>query len=132
MGISYGVSIANIYLLEFDNQAINHKIKPLCYNRFLDDIFLIFIGTTLELLEYETFLNSLIPDIKITFEYSTVSGNFLDTTIYKQLMNDDKTMCTLQSRVYFKPTDTHQLLHKDSFHPKHTTKGILKSQLITI
>jgi len=45
-------------------------------------------------------------------------------------MNDDKTMCTLQSRVYFKPTDTHQLLHKESFHPKHTTKGILKSQLI--
>lgn len=30
----------------------------------------------------------------------------------------------------FKPTDTHALLHKNSFHPKHTFKGIVKFQLI--
>ena len=36
----------------------------------------------------------------------------------------------LQTKVYFKPTDTHQLLHTGSFHPKHTTRGILKSQLL--
>jgi len=28
----------------------------------------------------------------------------------------------LKTRVYFKPTDTHQLLHATSFHPKHTTR----------
>jgi len=27
-------------------------------------------------------------------------------------------------------TDTHQLLHASSFHPTHTTRGILKSQLL--
>jgi len=31
---------------------------------------------------------------------------------------------------FFKPTDTHQLLHGSSYHPKHTTKGILKSQIL--
>ena len=36
----------------------------------------------------------------------------------------------LKTKVYFKPTDTHQLLHTGSFHPKHTTRGILKSQLL--
>ena len=36
----------------------------------------------------------------------------------------------LQTRVFFKETDTHQLLHKNSYHPKHTTRGILKSQLL--
>ena len=29
----------------------------------------------------------------------------------------------------FKPTDTHQLLNKSSFHPKHTFAGIIKSQI---
>lgn len=37
---------------------------------------------------------------------------------------------SLQTKVYFKPTDTYALLHKSSYHPKHTFKGIIKSQLI--
>ncbi|PJE77742.1 hypothetical protein CI610_03332 [invertebrate metagenome] len=32
--------------------------------------------------------------------------------------------------MFFKPTDSHQLLHKKSFHPKHSFKGIIKSQII--
>jgi len=36
----------------------------------------------------------------------------------------------LQTKVYFKPTDTHQLLHRTSFHPAYTFKGIVKSQFI--
>ena len=33
------------------------------------------------------------------------------------------------SKVYFKVTNTHRLLHKHSFHPGHTFKGIVKGQL---
>jgi len=33
--------------------------------------------------------------------------------------------CTLQTKVYFKPTDTHQLLHRTSFQLPHTFKGIV-------
>ena len=32
--------------------------------------------------------------------------------------------------MYFKETDTHELLDRHSFHPKHTFDGIVKSQLI--
>jgi len=39
-------------------------------------------------------------------------------------------LSVLRTRVFFKPTDTHQLLHASSFHPRHTPKGILKTQLI--
>ena len=35
-----------------------------------------------------------------------------------------------QTRVYFKDTDTHQLLHKQSFHPRHTFTGVLKAELL--
>ena len=128
MGKVYAPALANIYMLEFDDKATKgFKIQPILFFRYLDDIFFIWTGTKEELLEYETYLNSLIPGIKITLEYSKVSANFLDTTIYKNTTND---ITTLQTRVYFKPTDTHQLLHTTSFHPKHTCRGILKSQLI--
>ncbi|KAE8277680.1 hypothetical protein D5F01_LYC24312 [Larimichthys crocea] len=36
----------------------------------------------------------------------------------------------LHTKVYFKTTDTHALLHKNSYHPKHTFRGIIKSQII--
>lgn len=36
----------------------------------------------------------------------------------------------ISTKVYFKPTDCHALLHKSSYHPKHTFKGIIKSQII--
>jgi hypothetical protein len=129
MGINFGPSVANLYLLEFDRQAMNgFRIKPELYFRFLDDVSLVFLGSSSDLLEYENFLCNLIPDINIKFEYSTVSNNFLDLTIYKEIIDNNNAI--LKTKVYFKPTDTHQLLHKDSFHPKHTTNGIVQSQLI--
>ena len=73
--------------------------------------------------DFENYLNNLIPDIKINFEVSETEIAFLDVTIYKH--NN-----TLQTKTFFKETDTHQLLHTDSFHPKHTFAGLIKSQLI--
>ena len=130
MGKSYAPGLADLYLEEFDYKACNEfKITPLLYFRFLDDVFSIMIATTTEVKEFENYLNSLIPGIKITLEYSSVSVNFLDTTVYKSLHSNDGS-CALYTKVFFKETDTHQLLHKSSFHPKHTFRGVLKSQLL--
>lgn len=124
MGKRFAPALANLYLLDFDLKATTgFPIKPLFFWRYLDDVFFIWPGDANSLKQYESYLNSLIPNIKITLEYNTHKIPFLDTEIFKH--ND-----TLQTRTYFKPTDTHQLLHTDSFHPKHTFKGLLKSQLI--
>jgi len=124
MGKSYAPGLADLYLEEFDFRACNNfKIKPLLYFRFLDDIFLVMVAAESEIKEFENYLNSLIPGIKVTLNYSQQNIDFLDTTVY---VNSD----TLLTRVFFKETDTHQLLHKLSFHPKHTFKGVLKSQLL--
>lgn len=124
MGKRFAPALANLYLLDFDNKAKNDfEIKPLLFFRYLDDIFFLWPGDVNSLKRYENFLNELIPDIKVTLEHSPTEINFLDTTVY---VSDEK----LHTRIYFKPTDTHQLLHKSSFHPKHTFKGILKSQFI--
>ena len=79
-------------------------------------------------MEYEAFLNALIPGIKVTFTVRDQAVEFLDTVVYKQFQPDGT--CRLQTKVYFKSTDTHQLLHRNSFHPVHTFKGIVKSQFI--
>lgn len=39
-------------------------------------------------------------------------------------------MKQVSTKVYFKPTDSHALLYKSSYHPKHTFKAIIKSQII--
>src|SRR6218665_3122959 len=122
MGKPYAPSLANIYLIDFDDRAINNfRIKPKFYFRFLDDIFIIWTGTQAELTEYEIYLNTLIPDIKITLNVSDSEVNFLDATVFKHSQND---IYTLHTKVYFKETDTHQLLHTTSFHPHHTTMGV--------
>jgi len=128
MGKSFAPNLANLYLIDFDRQAINgFHIKPSLFYRFLDDIFFVWPGSMAELHDFENFLNSLIPDIKVTLTTSHSDINFLDTTIFKHTQDNNT---TLQTKVYFKPTTTHQLLHTSSFHPPHTTPGILKSQVI--
>jgi hypothetical protein len=125
-----GPSAANIYLIDFDKAAMSDfRIKPSLFFRFLDDVFLLWNGSLEELKEYENFLNSLIPGIEIKLEASLVSVNFLDVTIYKNQLSSNNTF-SLGTKIYVKPTDTQNLLHTKSFHPPHTTKGILKSQLI--
>lgn len=53
---------------------------------------------------------------------------FLDTEVF--FVEGSDNLKQLATKVYFKPTDTHSLLHKSSFHPKHTYRGLIKSQLI--
>jgi len=73
-------------------------------------------------------MNTYIPGIKITLTYRHTNIEFLDMVIYKEYT--DRGTALLQTKVFFKHTDTHQLLHGKSSHPRHTIQGILKSQLI--
>jgi hypothetical protein len=130
MGKSYAPALADLYMLEFDHAACHGDFSALIdlYFRFLDDVFFIFLGDVTELKNLENYLNSLIPGIKITLNHSPDNINFLDTTVYKHAIENNNPV--LHTRIYFKDTDTHQLLHKESYHPKHTFKGIIKSQLL--
>lgn len=128
MGKTFAPNCANIYLIDFDHKACNgFHITPEAFFRFLDDVFFLWPGTVEDLKQYEQFLNSLIPDIKITLNYSDTEVNFLDTTVFVHTTDNNT---TLQTKTYFKDTDTHQLLHHSSYHPTHTFKGIVKSQVL--
>lgn len=128
MGKSFAPNLANLYLLDFDHKAMfDFHIKPMLYSRFIDDIFFIWPGSLDQLMEYDKFLNCLIPGIKLTLIPRQQIAEFLDVQVYKFHSNSE---CFLRTNVFFKHTDTHQLLHRSSFHPRHTTEGVLKSQFI--
>ena len=73
-------------------------------------------------------LNSHHPKIKLKHNLQPVTVEFLDTQVFFRT-SYDRTK-TLATKVYFKDTDRHALLHKTSYHPKHTYRGLIKSQLI--
>jgi hypothetical protein len=131
MGKTYAPSLADLYMdRNFDRIArTGFHIQPILYYRFLDDIFFVWPGTRDELRDFELFLNSLVPGITISLTIREYITEFLDTRVYKSY-NEQTGVNTLQTCVYFKPTDTHQLLHPVSNHPKHTVRGVLKSQFI--
>ena len=129
MGQKYAPNYANIFMAEWERQALDKcPKKPLLYLRYLDDIFGIWTHGEAEFNTFWKILNTHQNCIKVTAETSYEEINFLDTTIFKG--NRFSQIRKLDSKVYFKTTDTHQLLHKKSFHPKHTFTGILKSQIL--
>lgn len=131
MGYPTSPSCADIYLEKLDTEICEKFANFIpFYFRFLDDINFAWTGTVEQLTELTTFANNLIPDIQITLNIKHYCITFLDTIIYKSLKQDSNNNVKLHTKVYFKPTDTHQLLHTHSHHPKHTANGVIKSQLI--
>jgi len=129
MGKKFAPNYANIFMAEWEAGALNKcSKKPKCYLRYLDDIFIIWQHSKEEFTDFFNTLNSHHPNIKLKANIGENSISFLDVTIFK----GEKFRQTgkLDTKVYFKPTDTHELLHKSSYHPPHTFKGIVKSQII--
>lgn len=129
MGKKFAPAYANIFMADWEDKALKAvPKKPLHYFRFLDDIWGVWTSTEQD---FETFINTLnkqSKSIQLKAEIHTHTVNFLDITTYKGPQFN--TTGILDTKVYFKPTDTHALLHKNSYHPKHTYEGIVKSQLL--
>lgn len=129
MGKKFAPSYANIFMAQWEEEVMaKSPKKPLHYFRYLDDIFGIWTYSEKEFLEFLDILNSHNPSIKLKHSFHQSSIDFLDTTIYKgsNFLMDQQ----LKIKVFFKKTDKHALLHKSSFHPKHTHRGLIKSQLL--
>jgi hypothetical protein len=128
MGKAFAPSYANIYMSDWETRALEHApFTPSLYKRYIDDIFLIFVGTEPQLLQLYNHLNCFDNNIRLSIQYSQAKINFLDCMVsVKNDENGKRLVCS----VYFKPTDSRQLLNPDSFHPRHTFKGVIKSQFL--
>ena len=113
-GPSMGTRIAPPYVNLFMGKEegtiiINFLHRIYFWERFIDDIFLIFLGSHCQFKSLITFMNAISPAIKYTFIYSEQSVTFLDLQIYLSEIRK------LETKLCRKPTDFMKLLH--SHHP---------------
>ena len=129
MGKKFAPSYANLFMAQWEASAlVACPLQPLCYMRYLDDIWGVWPHSESQFDQFLNILNTHDPSVTLKSCKHFSAVDFLDTTTFKGA--DFTTTPTLDVKVFFKPTDTHALLHADSFHPRHTFAGLLKSQLL--
>ena len=94
------------------------------WKRFIDDISLIFLGTTNQLQSLQEFMNHLHPTIKFTYQHSTQQKSFLDMKI--QIRRNRK----LSKALFRKLSDCTALLHFQSSHSLKCKESIVCSQAL--
>ena len=119
MGTKLAPSYANIFMGNLEQKLIkNYHLKPLLWLRFIDDVFALWTHGQPELDRFLEYLNKSHTSIKFTMEFSDEKIVFLDTIVKKSQFRQK-----LLVELYTKPTDTHNYLHFNSFHPSHTKRG---------
>ena len=125
MGPEFAAPYANLFMSHHEETIREAFIWAIPFwKRFIDDVFLIFIGTTKQLHSMKDFMNNLQPTIKFTFEHSTQEISFLDMKIH---IGAD---CKLSTTMYRKPTDCAALLHFHSNHSLKCKESIVFSQAL--
>ncbi len=127
MGTKMAPSYANIFMSSFEDKFVyTYPLQATIWLRYIDDIFMIWPHGEDELNKFVTHLNSCHNTIKFTTEVSKSHTNFLDTTVF---VAENR---SLKTRLYCKPTDTHDYLLYNSCHPAHCKEGIPYSQFLRI
>ena len=99
--------------------------KDRFYKRFIDDMILAVNCTGQQARNFVSWLDTLDPSLKFTFEWSNERINFLDVTLS---MED----CKLETDRHVKPTNPQLFLHYTSNHPQSVFKAIVYGQAITV
>ena len=94
----------------FEERYINPLIKKISnfYMRFIDDIFLIWTGTTDQLMKFKQQIHDVHPSVKFDFNFFNKEINFLDTVIYKTQS------AKLETKLYRKESNRQAFLHGKS------------------
>lgn len=103
---------------------------PLVYKHCLDDLFGVWTYSEEDFVAFVNILNNHHPKIKLKHNLQKKCVEFLDTVVFFIELYQVRQTKKLATKAFFKETDRHTLLHKCSFHPRHTFRGIIKEQLI--
>jgi hypothetical protein len=98
------------------------------YKRYRDDILIISESSKFEIHSFLLELNSIHKSIKFTLEMSDHELNFLDLTIYKGEGFEKSGL--LDTKTFFKATETFQYINATSAHPKFCLKGFVKGEIL--
>jgi hypothetical protein len=120
MGCICGPSIANLFVHVLERKWLI-IYKPIIYDRFIDDIFLV-VNKKIDKQDFQSYFYNL----KFTFVQSEMV-NFLDLNI-----RFDPILKKLHFSMYIKPTNTYSYLLNSSNHPNYIFRNIPKSLFIRI
>ena len=114
MGTCMAPSYVGIFMDNLKRQLlVNMDIIPSTWWRYIEDIFAIWPHGKEQLITFLEKINHFHPSIKFTAEWSSKSVSFLDMKV-----TVDNEGC-LTTDLHVKATDTHQYLHRESYHPCH-------------
>ena len=132
MGCAVGAicapAYANIFMAQFEAKHIypyTHG-KALLFLRHIDDIFMIWNGTTEGLTLFIDELNKKHKNLKLDCKIPTKQIEFLDTIIYRDQQHK------IQRTIFRKLTDEQTYLHAQSNHPKSLKDSIPYSQALKL
>ena len=94
---------------------------------YRDDLFLLFNGEESKLRLFFEIANDIHPLLKFTFDISNSSLQFLDVTVFKG--DRFKNSSILDLKLFRKPTENFQYLHRTSAHPASVFKGFLIGEI---
>lgn len=122
MGNAASVSVANITVFKEISDIFVGKSEIVFNKRFLDDIFMIVDNENIN--DMDSWLRNLLKHryLKFTYEYNSLSVNFLDVSIS---LDKDNNLCTT---IFSKPMSRHLYLHSQSNHPTHLKNSLFYSQ----
>lgn len=127
IGTKVAPSYANLVVSIFETLYVyTYHLQPLCYYRFIDDIFGIWSYGLEALKDFVEHLNSKVDTLKFTLEYTMDEISFLDVKVKKDNNNQ---IC---SDLFRKDTDARNYLHYDSAHPISCKKGIPYGQFLRV
>ena len=109
------VAFSVIFMAHFEKQLLNASpYKALVWERFFDDIFPVWTISETD------FINSFHATIKFTHEMSSKHIVFLDTEVFRRLIQGK----IPDVQTHFKPTETFQYTHFDSCHPLSVRRAL--------
>lgn len=130
MGAGFAPDIANLYMDHYEDKYTYNIDNPFIENitlwkRYIDDIFLIWTGTSDALEEFCGWLNGRSRDIQLTMAYSEEQIHFLDLTV-----KIEENM--LYTPLYRKPLERNTLLGYTSNHPRNLRDNLPYGQFLRL
>ena len=126
MGTRVAPTYAVIFMNHFEQQHIYSYQGPgqiRKWFRFIDDIWSIFRGSSVDVQKFMEHINNVHSSIKFTGDFSKDEVIFLDV---RTKIEGSK----IKTITYSKPTDSHSYLDFDSCHPSHNKTSIPYSQFL--
>jgi hypothetical protein len=129
MGNNASVQLGNLYMSNLEYELINkyYLLASLSfYKRYIDDLFMIWSGSFLQLLKFQEEFNNLHSNINLTFSQSKTNQVFLDLEVYKSQKNNTLSLLT---KTYQKQLNKYLYIPFKSYHSQKMHRGWITAEL---